>query len=98
MGDYGCGLGWRLVVGSVCEREVGQSCDADRRRLNGGGCGDRFWLWDGVGFGWRGLRDLGFEILVRKSQGCDNWSYSGVFCRVRASWFWLPGLEGGWRR
>ena len=54
-------------------------------------------LWGGDRFGWRGLRlrDLRFEVSIRKSQGCDDWDCSGVFL-IRQ--FWLPGREYRWRR
>ena len=96
MGSYSCGVNRRLVVVGIWDTEVGQGGDAGRRRVSDRCCGDRVWLWGGDGLVWRGLRGLGFEICVRKPQGADN-GCCGRVRQVRASWFWLPGLEYRWR-
>ena len=47
------GVCGRLVIGNVCGREVGESGDADRRRLSDrsdGGCRNCVRLWDGDRF------------------------------------------------
>jgi len=36
MGGYGCEVDGRLVIRSICDREVGQSSDAAGWRLSGG--------------------------------------------------------------
>jgi len=69
VGSYGRGVDGRFVVGSICDCEVGQSGDADGRRLDDGGHKNRFWLWGSVGFGWRGLRGLWFDTCVKTRGG-----------------------------
>jgi hypothetical protein len=67
----GCGrgvVGRMLVIEGIRDREVGQSCDADGRRMSdrrSGNPGVR--LWGGDRFEWRKLKDLGFGIPVWKS-------------------------------
>jgi hypothetical protein len=67
---WGCGRGVidRMpVIGGIGNREVGQSCDADGRRMSGRRSGNPgVWLWGGDRFEWRRLRDLGFGISVGK--------------------------------
>ena len=94
MGGDGCGIDGRIVVGSICEREVGQGGDADGRRWSGGSGGDRVCLWGGGGFEYRGLR---LWMWVGKSQGCDNGGRSGVSL-VSNNRFRLPGREYRRRR
>jgi len=76
--------GWvdgKLVVSGIGGREVGQSGDADGRRV-GDGCDGRFGNcsrhWGGDRFEWKGLVDLRFGISIRKSEGCGNGGCSGV--------------------
>ena len=94
------GIDVRFVIRGICNREVGQSGDADGRRLNGGSygrCRDCIWLWNSNRFGWRRLRDLEFEISVRESEGCGNGSCSGFFL-IFASRLWLLSCEYWWGR
>ena len=97
MRGYGHGVDGRPVIRSARNNEVGQSGDTYGWGLDNGGYGIWACLWSGDRFRWRGLRlrDLRFEILTRKSQGCDDWSRSGVFLVRR---LWLPGREYRWRR
>ena len=97
MGSYDRGIDGRLVIRSTRDGEFRQSGDTYGWRLNHESHGMWVCLWGGNRFRWRGLRlrDLRFEILTRKSQGCDDGSCSGVFL-VRQ--FWLPGREHRRRR
>ena len=83
------GIDGILVTGNVCDCDVGKSGDAGGRGMGVGGdrrFWDCIWLWDGGRFEQRGMRDLRFEVSVRKSQGCGNGSRSRVAlvgaCRV----------------
>ena len=97
MMSHGCGVGWGFVVGGVRNGEIGETGDAYGRRLGEGSYGDCvcFWNGDWIKWRWLGPRDLRFEILTRKSQGCDNWSRSGIFLIF---WFQLPDCECRWGR
>ena len=64
MGGYGRGIDGRLVIGSICNGEVGQSGDANGRRPRDGGSGGCISLWGGDRFEWIGPRDLRFEVHV----------------------------------
>ena len=78
-----------VVIGNVCGREVGESGDADGRRVSDGGdrgCRNYVRLWDGDRFELRRLRGARFGISVGKPERCDDGSCSGVFL-VRASRF-----------
>ena len=96
MGGYDRGFDGRLIIKDIRDGEVGQSGDGYGRKLGDRSHGIWVCFWSSVRFGWRGLglRDLRFEILTRKSQGCDDSSRSGVFLVRR---FWLPDRECGWR-
>jgi len=95
-----CGVGGRLVIESICDREVGEGGDADRRRLSGWSDGRRrncVWLWDGDRFEGRGLRDLRIDISIWKSEGRDDGG-CGRVSPVRTSRPWFPGREYRWGR
>ena len=64
MGGYGHGVDGSLVIGSICNGEVGQSGDADGRGLGGGGFRGCFSLRSGDRFGRRGSRNLRFDVYV----------------------------------
>ena len=98
MGSYGCRIvGGRLVIRSICDREVGQSRNADGWRLRDGGCRNDVWLWGSDESEWRGLRNLRFEVRLRKTQGCCDGSCSEIFL-VLAGRFWFAGYEFRRRR
>ena len=42
---FGCGVDGRLIIGGICDREIGQSSDADGRRLSDGGFWNCTWAW-----------------------------------------------------
>ena len=89
------GVDGRLVIGGICDCEVGQSGDADGRRLSDGSdgrCRNCVRLWNGDRFERRVLRELRFEISVRKPQGCGDGSCNRVFL-VFASRVRVPGRE-----
>ena len=94
------GIDGRLVIRGVCDYEVGQSGDADGGGMDdgsGGRCRDWVCLFDGDRFGWRRLKNIGFEVLVRESERCGNGSCGGVLFAF-VSRFWLPGIEYRWGR
>ena len=94
------GVDGRLIIGGICNGEIGQSGDTDGRGMSGGSGGRRRnWarLWSGNRYWRRGLEDLRLGVSVRKSQGCGNGSCSGVFL-VHANRLWLLGCEYRWRR
>ena len=64
VGSYDRGVCGRLVIRSICNGEVGQSGNADGRRLGDGGFGGCFSLRDGDRFERRGLKDLRFGVYV----------------------------------
>ena len=71
------GVSGRLVVGCICNGEVGQSGNADGWRVSNGSDGrrrNRVRFSNGDRFEWRGLGDLRFEVLIRKPKGCGNGS------------------------
>ena len=85
MGSCDRGVDWRLVIRSVCNREVGESGDADGWRLCDRRYGNRIVLRGSDWFEWRGLKDLEFEVSARESERWDNGGCSGVFLAY-ASW------------
>ena len=64
MGGYCHGVGGRLVVRGIRNREIGEGGNADGRRLGYGRCRNCFWLRCGNRFGNRVLMDLRFETSV----------------------------------
>ena len=96
MRDYDRGIDERLFIRSIRDNEVGQIGDTYGWRLGNWSQGMWVCLWDVDRFRWREprLRNLRFEILTRKSQGCDDGSCSGIFLARR---FWPLGRECGWR-
>ena len=109
---WGCGRGVDgiLVIRDIRDREVGQSGDADRRRM-GGRCRDSVCLWSSDKFEWslrpdirsgdqikwRGPRNLRFDVSVRKSQEYRNGSRNRISL-VRHNWPSLSGREYRWGR
>ena len=47
MRSHGCGVGWRFIIRGVRDGEVGETGDADRRRLGNGSYGGCFYFWSG---------------------------------------------------
>jgi len=94
VGGYGRGVDGKFVIGSICDREVGYSGDADGWRASGGGRGSGVCLWGSDEFEWREMRvrNLRFEVSLRKSQGCGNRSCTGVLL-APTSRFRFPGFE-----
>jgi len=95
MEGYGRRVDGGLVVRGICDCEVGQSGDADGRRVSDRRSRNRVRLRGRDWFGWRGLRR--FYISVGKSQGCGNWSRSGIIL-VHAGLLWFSCGEYRWGR
>ena len=96
----GGGVGGKLVVSGIGGRKVGQSGDADGRRLDdrGGGIfGNCFGHRGGDRFEWKGRRNLRFGNSIRKTEGRGNGSCSGV-ALVHPNRSWPPSGEDGWGR
>jgi hypothetical protein len=93
------GVDGRLVIGSICDREVGQGGNAEGRRMSSRRCRDHsVRLRDGDRFEWKRMRNLlRFGISAWMSQGCGDGSCGGVFL-VRACRLWFTGSEYGWWR
>ena len=64
MGNNGRGVGGRLVIRGIRNREIGEGGNADGRRLGYGRRRNCFSLWCGNRIGYRVLRDLRFETCV----------------------------------
>ena len=64
MRGYGRGVGGRLVIRGIRNREIGEGGNADGRRLDCRRCRNCFWLRCGNRFGNRVLMDLRFETCV----------------------------------
>ena len=84
-----------LVIGSVCDCEVGQSGDTDGRGQQDRRPMDHSRFCSDTWFEWRDLEDLRLEFSARKSKSCDDGSCSGVFL-VRAGGLWPTGSERRW--
>ena len=64
MGGYGRGVGGRLVIRGIRNREIREGGNADGWRLGYGRRRNFFSLWCGNRIGNRVLRDLRFETCV----------------------------------
>jgi len=94
------GVDGGLIIRRICDREVGQSGNADGWRLSSradGRFGSRVLFRNGDLFELEGSGSLRFEISVGRSEGCGNGSCRGTFL-VRDGLLRLPGLEYGWGR
>ena len=58
------GLDGSLVIGAICDCEVGQSGGADGWRPGDGRSRGCVFLWSSDRFGWRGLGNLRFKTWV----------------------------------
>ena len=96
VGDCGRGVDGGLVVGGICNGEVGQRRDTDGWRLIDWRRGDGVWLWGRDGFERRWMKNVGLGVSLGEPQGCGNGSCGGILL-VLGGWLRSPGFEF-WRR